>query len=234
MQNDTSQFVVNIIPLQNVQTNVSGLDSTSILSNDVALLKEMVNTTTKRIFADTLASYTTGGTIQVVSPMNLSNVAITSNDVSVTGTSLSNVNSVLTMNATSDPSSIAVNIGTTSLSSALTVSEGGNLNVSGSGTFGGICYATQFVTLSDMMAKTDMREWRSPVLSDLQKIHPYIFNYKDSVSQDIGLLAQEVGAVWPLLVKEGVKGVYVNYDGVVAMLVKSIQELHARIQKLEG
>jgi hypothetical protein len=227
MQNDTSQFVVNIIPLQNVQTTVSGLDATSILSNDVDLLKKMVNTNTKRIFTDSLASYTTGGTIQVISPMNLCNV-------SVTGTSLSNVNSVLTMNATSDPSGIAVNIGTTSLPSAITVSEVGNLNVTGSGTFGGICYATQFVTLSDMMAKTDMRKWRSTVLIDLHKIHPYIFSYKDSVSQDIGLMAQEVGAVWPQLVKEGVKGVYVNYDGVVAMLLKAVQELGARVSTLEG
>ena len=31
MQNDTSQFVVNIIPLQNIQSNTSGEDATTML-----------------------------------------------------------------------------------------------------------------------------------------------------------------------------------------------------------
>jgi hypothetical protein len=133
-----------------------------------------------------------------------------------------------------------MNIATASIGSALTVSEGGNLtvggqlSVGGSGSFGGICYATQFVTLSDMMAKTGMREWRSPVLADLQKIRPYIFRYDGFSGEDIGLLAQEVGGVWPQLIKEGVKGSYVNYDGVVAMLLKAVQELGARVSTLEG
>jgi hypothetical protein len=114
------------------------------------------------------------------------------------------------------------------------VSEGGNLVVNGSGSFGGICYATQFVTLSDMIAKTGVREWRSPVFADLQKIRPYIFKYDGLAGEDIGLMAQEVSTVWPQLVKEGVKGSYVNYDGIVAMLVKAVQELGARISSLEG
>jgi hypothetical protein len=52
--------------------------------------------------------------------------------------------------------------------------------------------------------------------------------------EDIGLMAQEVEAVWPLLVKEGVKGKYVNYDGVVVMLLKAVKELAARVSTLEG
>jgi len=239
MQNDTSQFIVNIVPLQNVQTNVSGVDRVSALANDVAAIKRLVNTDTNKIFTNTLASYTTGR-ITVVSPMNLSNVSLTSNasilgtnTPSVTG-SISNLSSVLTMYASSDFTSTVMNIGTASINSALTVTEGGNLAVSGSGSFGGICYATQFVTLSDMMAKTGVREWRSPVLADLQKIRPYIFKYDGVASEDIGLMAQEVGLIWPQLVKDGVKGSYVNYDGVVAMLVKAVQELAGRVSSLES
>jgi hypothetical protein len=238
MQNDTSQFVVNIVPLQNVQTNVSGVDRLSALASDVAAIKNMVNTDTNRIFTNTLTSYTTGG-ISVTSPLNLCNVGITSNSVNLLGTAyasgtLSNLSSVLTMYPSKGSLSTVMKIGTASISSALTVSEGGNLTVSGSGTFNGICYAMQFVTLSDMMAKTGVREWRSPVLSDLQKIHPYIFKYDDLATEDIGLMAQEVGAVWPQLVKEGVKGVYVNYDGLVAILVKAVQELGSKVSTLEG
>jgi len=90
------------------------------------------------------------------------------------------------------------------------------------------------VTLSDILAKTAIREWRSPVLSDLQKIHPYIFNYTDISGVNIGLMAQEVGAVWPELIKDGVKGAYVNYDGVVGILIKAVQELGARVSTLES
>ena len=237
MQNDTSNFVVNIVPLQNVQTNISGVDRVSELATDVAAIKRLVNTDTNRIFTNTLTSYTTGGTISVTSPLNLCNVGLTSNAANVLGVasgSLSNLSSVLTIYPTRGSLSTVMKIATASISSAVSVSEGGDLVVSGSGSFGGTCYAMQFVTLSDMMAKTGIREWRSPVFADLQKVRPYIFKYDGFSGEDIGLMAQEVGAVWPQLIKEGVKGSYVNYDGVVAVLVKAVQELGARISTLEG
>jgi hypothetical protein len=236
MQNDTSQFIVNIVPLQNVQATVSGVDRVSALANDVAAIKRLVNTDTNKIFTNSLASYTTGG-ISVTSPINLCNVGITSNDTNVIGAasgSLSNLSSILTMYPTNSPLSTVMQIGTASISTAMTLSENGNLVVSGSGSFGGICYATQFVTLSDMMAKTGVREWRSPVLADLQKIRPYIFKYDGVASEDIGLMAQEVGGIWPQLIKEGVKGSYVNYDGLVALLLKAVHELAGKVSTLEG
>lgn len=235
-----SQFIVNIVPLQNIQTNVSGLDATTVLSGEIEAIKKIVNPRLNKIYTDTIASYTTGGTINVVSPLNLSNVSLTSNltttmgDTSATTSNLTNSNSALTMYATNGSLSTVLTIATRSLTSAITVSEGGNLSVTGSGTFGGICYATQFVTLSDIMAKTGVREWRSPVLADLQKIHPYIFKYEGSIQEDIGLMAQEVGAIWPQLIKEGVKGEYVNYDGMLAILLKAVQELSARVSTLES
>jgi hypothetical protein len=234
MQNDT-RFVVNIVSLQNVQSNVSGLDSTSGLSNDVAAIKKLVDTNLKKIYTNSLASYTTGGTISVTSPINLCNVGLTSNATTI-GTSsgaLSNLSSVLTIHATQNPLSTVMNLATASFNSAMTVSQRGDLAMSGSGSFG-ICYATQFVTLSDMIAKTGVREWRSSVFADLQKIRPYSFTYDGFAGEDIGLMAQEIGAVWPQLIKEGVKGSYVNYDGMVAMLVKAVQELGARVSTLEG
>ena len=197
MQNDTSKFLVNIIPLQNIQTNVSGTNANTVMSNSIVALQQMVNTDTKAVRTNTLQSFTSNATIGVLSGLNLSNVGITSNDQPFSSTG---VFSTIT---------------------------------AGSGTFSGICYAQQFVTLSDITAKTEVREWRSPILSELGKIHPYIFNYTDK-SKDIGLMAQEVEAILPQLVKEGVRGKYVNYDGVVGLLVKGVQELSARVSTLEG
>jgi hypothetical protein len=202
MQNDTSQFLVNIIPLQNVQTNVSGTDDITTLTNSVVAIQQMVNTDTNTIRTNFLQSFTSNTSINVLSPLNLCNVGITSNDNPYT---------------------------TTDFSASITTSS---ITVNGSGTFSGICYAQQFVTLSDMLRKKDVREWRSSVLPDMNKLHPYIFSY--DTGYDIGLMAQEVEAVWPYLVKEGVKGKYVNYDGMVAMLLKAVQELAGRVSTLEG
>ena len=47
-------------------------------------------------------------------------------------------------------------------------------------------------------------------------------------------MAQEVGAIWPQLIKDGVKGEYVNYDGMLAILLKAVQELSARVSTLES
>lgn len=204
MQNDTSKFLVNIIPLQNVQTNVGGTTAATTLSNSVVAIQQMVNTDTKTIRTNTIQSFTSNTSINVLSGLNLCNVGITSNGNPYTTTGFS--------------------------ASSITTSS---ITVNGSGTFSGICYAQQFVTLSDVLRKKDVREWRSSVLPDMNKLHPYIFSY-DTVAHDIGLMAQEVEAVWPYLVKEGVKGKYVNYDGMVAMLVKAVQELSARVSTLEG
>lgn len=205
MQNDTSKFVVNIIPLQNVNTTVSGTNAINVLSNNMVAIQQMVNTSNNSIRTNTIQSYTSNTSVNFISPINLSNVGITSNGTPYTTNGASLTGSTLTV------------------SSITAVS----------GDFG-IVYAQQFVTLSDILAKTSIREWRSPVLSDLQKIHPYIFNYGDMPTQDIGLMAQEVGAIWPDLIKESVKGKFVNYDGMVGLLVKAVQELVGRVSTLEG
>ena len=94
----------------------------------------------------------------------------------------------------------------------------GALTVSGSGTFTGICYAQQFVTLSDVLAKSSITKWTGSALDGINKIHPYTFSYTDSATlgSTVGLLAQEVISVWPELVQIGVKEKYVNYDGIVS------------------
>lgn len=205
MQNDTSKFVVNIIPLQNVNTSISGTNAVNVLSNNIVAIQQMVNTSNNTIRTNTIQSFTSNTSVNFISPINLCNIGITSNG------------------------SPYATYGGTITTSSLTTSS----IVGVSGAFSGIVYAQQFVTLSDILAKTAVREWRSPVLSDLVKIHPYIYNYGDAATQDIGLMAQEVEEVWPQLIKDGVKK-YINYDGVVALLVKAVQELGSRVSTLEG
>ena len=202
MQNDTSHFVANIIPLQNVNTNIGGTNPVTILSNTVVGLQQMINTDTRTVKANFLQSYTTGGQIDILSGLNLCNVGITSNGsvFSSTGSNLS----VSTITATS-------------------------------GTFG-ICYAQQFVTLSDVLAKKDVEKFTGSVLNGIDKIQAYRFSYSSS-AETLGLLAQEVEAVWPELVVgtgPGPGKKFVNYDGVVAVLLKAVQELAEKVHVLES
>jgi len=80
MQNTNSKFVVNIIPLQNVVSNTSGLDATAQLSNAVGNIQQMINFDQKAIYTNFLSAYTPGNSIEVLSPLNLCNVGITSNN----------------------------------------------------------------------------------------------------------------------------------------------------------
>jgi hypothetical protein len=219
MQNDTSHFVANIIPLQNVNTNVGGTNPTTILSNSVVAIQQMVNTDTKTVKTNFLQSYTTGGQIGVLSPLNLCNVGISSNG---------NTFNISSSNPTFS----------TVTTSVLTASS---ITVATSGTFGGICYAQQFVTLSDVLAKKDVQEFTGSVLNGINEISPYWFSYSgkgQEQKQTLGLLAQEVEMVWPALVTPGYGSEsatkYVNYDGIVAVLVKAVQELSAKVSTLEG
>jgi hypothetical protein len=89
------------------------------------------------------------------------------------------------------------------------------------------------VTLSDVREKVNQREWTSSVMDTLSNIRPYSFNYNGGV-ESIGFIAQEIEAVYPQLVQESGSTKYVNYDGMVALLVKAVQELGARVSSLEG
>lgn len=149
MQSGASPFLVNIIPLQNIQSNTSGLDATATLSNTVDGLVQMVNFEQKRIYTDNLSSYTPDASIQVLSPLNL-------NGVNITG----------------GGSVLVAGDGTTTGSFT-------SLVVDASGTFGGIVYAAGFVTLSDERRKRDIHLFDPARLDNLDSIHSYTYSIEN-------------------------------------------------------
>jgi hypothetical protein len=232
MQNDTSQFVVNIIPLQNIQTNTSGLDDTAQLSNSVANIQQMVNFEQKRIYTDFLSAYTTGNTIQVLSPMNMSN-----GDLTIGGTSVSGASSGITSGTTSINT---FNTGTTAISMVTNGTTALTFSNTGQAVFTGNVYAQQFITLSDASAKTNIRSFNKSVLSSVSLLEPKVFQYCSSPgfraddsgnSFEVGLIAQELEAVFPECVKEGPGGKkYINYQSLTIVLLKAVQELSKKIE----
>ena len=99
MATNASPFVVNIIDLQNISTDIRGTNltnATTRLQSQVANLQTMINPVTHTIYADTLSNFTTGSKINIVSNLNLSNAGLYSNgtllNLSTTTTSINTVN----------------------------------------------------------------------------------------------------------------------------------------------
>lgn len=73
MQSSSSPFLVNIVPLANVNTSSSGIDPVSVLTTSVGNIQKMVNFDTKTIQTNFLAAYPGSCNIQVNSPLVLCN-----------------------------------------------------------------------------------------------------------------------------------------------------------------
>jgi len=67
----------------------------------------------------------------------------------------------------------------------------------------------------------------------LLKLQGLKFTWKETGKQDIGLMAQDVQAVYPELVHEKNEKLTVDYQKLVAPLIESIRELNLRIETLE-
>jgi hypothetical protein len=75
MQSSSSPFLVNIVPLANVNNSSSGIDPVGALTTSVGNIQKMVNFDTKTINTNFLAAYPGSCNIQVTSPLILCNAA---------------------------------------------------------------------------------------------------------------------------------------------------------------
>lgn len=81
MATNASPFIVNIVPLQNIASDIRGTDATTVLQGQMANLQTMIDTTTHTIFADNLSNFTPSNPfINIEANLNLmSNVGLYSN-----------------------------------------------------------------------------------------------------------------------------------------------------------
>jgi hypothetical protein len=111
----TSNYILNIIDLNNTITNSSGLSVTSGLQTSVSELQKMVDFKKKQINVNFISNYDTSP-IQILAPLNLSNVSLFQNGNLFIGgsgsggtTTLSSGSTAILLNNTSSPTSIAMN-----------------------------------------------------------------------------------------------------------------------------
>jgi len=83
MATNASPFIVNIVPLQNLASDIRGTDATTVLQAQVANLQTMIDTTNHIIYTDALSNFTPGKPIDVYADLNLSNAVLYNNSNSV-------------------------------------------------------------------------------------------------------------------------------------------------------
>ena len=96
----------------------------------------------------------------------------------------------------------------------------------------GTLSATQFTSLSDANKKKNIRPIENAI-DITKKLEGVRFDWKDTNSPSIGVIAQEVEKVLPELVvnTDGVKSV--SYGNIVGLLIEAIKEQQVRIEELE-
>ena len=113
----TSNFVLNIVDLNNTITNSSGLSATANLQIAVNNIQKMVDFDKKQINTNFISNYDTSP-IQILAPLNLSNVNLYQNGnlfvggggttATSSGTILSSGSTSIILSNTSSPNSIAI------------------------------------------------------------------------------------------------------------------------------
>ena len=73
MATNASPFIVNIVPLQNLASDIRGTSDVSVLQTQVANLQTMVDTTNHILYADALSNFTPGRAIDIYADLTLSN-----------------------------------------------------------------------------------------------------------------------------------------------------------------
>lgn len=84
MATNASPFIVNIVPLQNIASDIRGTTEIGTVQTQIANLQTMIDTTNHIIYADAFSNFTPGKAIDVYADLNFSNASIYTNSNAVT------------------------------------------------------------------------------------------------------------------------------------------------------
>ena len=95
------------------------------------------------------------------------------------------------------------------------------------------------VTIDGSLTETSALRYKENIqdLEDTSKVmqlRPVSFDWKKDQKHDIGLIAEEVAELYPELVETNGDITGVKYTKLTALLIKTVQEQNARIEKLEN
>jgi len=96
----------------------------------------------------------------------------------------------------------------------------------------GLLVAQDFNSLSDIRFKDNV-ETIDGAVSKIQQLRGVEFDWKKTPGSSVGVIAQEVQAVYPQLVTEGEEKITVNYNGLVGLLIQAVKEQADEIAALK-
>ncbi len=123
-----------------------------------------------------------------------------------------------------------VSIEATGAGIALTVTN--DVAIGGSMSVAETIYAQGYDSLSDAKLKENIVPLTG-ALHNLGSISGVSYTWKSSGEASMGVIAQEVQAVYPELVTEGGESLSVNYNGLIGVLIESVKELNAKVEDLQ-
>jgi len=227
-----SNYVLNIVELQNVVTSATGLTPAGFLSNQLTQIQQMVQFDQKRINVNVISNFDTSP-IQIVSPINLSNVSLTATGVAggIQGTLGTSGSTLTTIGSASTLLTVGINGDLQFTQSSLSTFY---ITGTGSAYFSGPVSAQNFITTSDRTLKKNIDRIvdYETILSSINGVR---FEWVGcSCKRDVGVIAQEVLAVLPEAVEEGPEGLQVAYMKLIPVLIEAVKSLQERVRKLEG
>jgi hypothetical protein len=96
---------------------------------------------------------------------------------------------------------------------------------------GGNVSASAYTTRSDFNLKDDIFDLKYG-LNDILQLQPVEYTYKSNGSKQFGFIAQDIGTILPEVVSFE-ESMSVNYQAIIPILTKAIQEQQALIKALE-
>ena len=111
----------------------------------------------------------------------------------------------------------------------------GSADITGSLLVTGAAFVTSLTETSALRYKKYVKDLNSET-DNIYQLRPVHFRWRDDNRKDYGLIAEEVEKIYPDLVTKGDNGdaLGISYTKLTALLVKTIQELTDRVEKLEN
>ena len=126
--------------------------------------------------------------------------------------------------------------GSAAISGTLNITGSGvnAVEVSGSLVVTGSAFVTSLTETSALRYKKSVKDINRQA-DDIYQLRPVHFTWRNNNKKDFGLIAEEVQKIYPELVTNGEDGsaLGISYTKLTALLLKTIQGLNERIEKLE-
>ena len=145
-----------------------------------------------------------------------------------------NFASIITAQSGINVISGSVGIGSTIPTAKLDISGNATISLDGTAGFASTVTALNFNSTSDIRLKENI-EVIIDATSILKEVNGVKFDWKESKTSSVGVIAQDIEKILPQLISERADKIKtVNYSGLIGVLIEAVKELAARVENLEG